>query len=89
MSDSTSCIDSIFTTQPNPTVDSGVHPSLHQNCHHQVIDCQLNLNVELIPPYGCHLWDYNKAEIENIQKLLGKSVRKIYSLRRLYISNFN
>ena len=27
-------IDLIFTDQPNLVVDSGVHPSLHTNCHH-------------------------------------------------------
>ena len=31
---SSSCIDLIFTTQPNLAVESGVHPSLHTNCDH-------------------------------------------------------
>ena len=29
-----SCIDLIFTDQPNLIADSGDHPSLHSNCHH-------------------------------------------------------
>ena len=29
-----SSIDQIFTLQPNMTMDSGVHPSLHSNYHH-------------------------------------------------------
>ena len=33
---SSSCIDLIFTDQPNLVVDSGVHPSLHPNCHHHI-----------------------------------------------------
>ena len=32
---SSSCIDLIFVNQPNLVVDSGIHPSLHLNCHHQ------------------------------------------------------
>ena len=28
-----SCIDLIFTSQPNLITESGVHPSLHPNCH--------------------------------------------------------
>ena len=32
---SSTCIDLIFTDQPNLLVDSGVHPSLHTNFHHQ------------------------------------------------------
>ena len=31
------CIDLIFTTQPNLVVESSVHPSLHANCHHQLV----------------------------------------------------
>ena len=33
---SSTCIDLIFTSQPNLVVESGLHPSLHQNCHHQL-----------------------------------------------------
>ena len=38
---SSSCIDLIFTTQPNLVVESGVHPSLHPNCHHQIVFAKL------------------------------------------------
>ena len=37
MGDSRSCIDLILTDQPNLFIDSGVHPSLHEQCHHQII----------------------------------------------------
>ena len=40
---SSSCTDLIFVNQPNLVIDSGIHTSLHQNCH-QVIFCKLNLN---------------------------------------------
>ena len=33
--DSSSCIDLIFTLQPNLVMESGMHSSLHRNCHHQ------------------------------------------------------
>ena len=33
MGDSKSCIDLIFTDQPNLIIESGVHPSLHEPCH--------------------------------------------------------
>ena len=48
---SSSCIDLIFTDQPNLIVDSGVHSSLHSNCHHQIKHCKLNFNIEYTPPY--------------------------------------
>ena len=42
MGDSKSCIDlisliSLWTNQPNLIMESGVHPSLHEHCHHQII----------------------------------------------------
>ena len=43
---SLSCIDLIFTDQPNLAVDCGVHPSLHPNCHHQIIYCKFNLMID-------------------------------------------
>ena len=42
---STSCIDLIFTHKPGLSVDSGVHSSLHLNCHHQIVCSIFNLNV--------------------------------------------
>ena len=44
---STSCIDSISTNQPNYIIDCGTHPSLNKNCHHQITFCMLNLKIEL------------------------------------------
>ena len=34
---SSSFINLIFTSQPNLITESGVHSSLHSNCHHQII----------------------------------------------------
>ena len=47
---SSSCIDLIFTDQPNLIVDSGIHPSLHPKCHYQISYCRCNLTVEYPPP---------------------------------------
>ena len=33
---SSSCIDLVFTDQPNLSLNSGVHASLHPNCHGKV-----------------------------------------------------
>ena len=59
---SSSCFDFVFVNQPNLVIDSGIHPSLHQNCHHQIIFCKLNLKIEYPPPYAREVWDYGKAE---------------------------
>ena len=36
LNNSSSCIDLTFTSQWNLVTESGVHSSLHVNCHHQV-----------------------------------------------------
>ena len=42
-----SCIDLIFTDQLNLIVGSGVHPSLHSNCNHQITHCKLHLHMSV------------------------------------------
>ena len=48
---SSSCIDLIFTDQPNLPMNSGVYSSLHPNCHHQIVHSSFNLNIHYPPPY--------------------------------------
>ena len=38
-----SCIDLIFTSEPNLAMESGVLSSPHPNCHHQVVFANFNL----------------------------------------------
>ena len=54
---SSSCID-LFVNQSNFVTDFGIHSSLHQNCHHQIKFCKLNLKTEYPLPYarGLGLW---------------------------------
>ena len=51
LDNSKSCIDLIFTSQPNMIMDTGVYPSLHSNCHHHIIHAKLDLKVFYSPPY--------------------------------------
>ena len=50
LTDSSSCIDLLFTSQPNLVMESGVHSSLHQNCHDQIIYAKINFKV-FYPPH--------------------------------------
>ena len=70
LSKSSSCIDSIFTNQPNLMVDSGTHPSLHFNCHHQIIHSKINFQVEYPPPCQSHVWNYAKTTKDTILSAL-------------------
>ena len=67
---SSSIIDLVFTDQPNLSANSGVHASLHPNCHHQIKNSSFNLNIYYTPPYQRLIWDYKKANSENIRKSL-------------------
>ena len=61
------CMDLIFTSQPIMIVDSGVHTSLHSNCHHQMIYAKLNLKVFYPPPYERTVWHFSWANSNHIK----------------------
>ena len=65
---SSSCIDLIFTSQPNLVIQSGVFPSLHSNCHHNITYAKFDLFIEYPPPYSRLVWNYSKAEVPLIQE---------------------
>ena len=67
---SSSCIDLIFTNQPNLVTVSGVHPSLHPKCHHQIVFAKLNLKVDYPPLYERLIWDYKNADIPSINRAI-------------------
>ena len=64
-----SCISLIFTRQPNLVVDFGIHPSLHENCHHQIVYSKFDLKI-YPPPYGRTVWHYQQADTELIKRSL-------------------
>ena len=67
---SSSCIDLIFTSQPNLAMESRVHSTLHPNCHHQVVFAKFNLFILYPPPYERTVWFYKKANPELIQRAI-------------------
>ena len=62
------CIDLIFTSQPNVITNSGVHSSLHSNCHHQIISAKFDLKVFFPPLYERTVWHFSRANSDNIKK---------------------
>ena len=77
---SSSYIDLIFVDQLNLVIDSGIHPSkelinlldpsLHLNCHHQVIFSKLNLKTQYPPIYAREVWDYGNAQTDLINRAI-------------------
>ena len=61
------CIDLIVTCQENLVTNSGVHSSLHLNCHQQIVFSNFNLKIHYPPPYEHSIWKYEKA-IKNLNE---------------------
>ena len=70
LKNSSSCIDLIFTDQPNLITDSSTHLSLHPNCHHNITFCKINLKITYPPPYRRLMWDFKRANISSIRKAI-------------------
>ena len=62
---SSSCIDLISTNQSKMITDSGVHPSLHESRHHQIIFAKINMKIFYLPPYKRLIWDYRNVHAIN------------------------
>ena len=50
--------------------DSGVHASLYQNCHHQIIFAKVNIKTFYPSPYKRLIWDYSNANVEVINSAI-------------------
>ena len=64
-----SCVDLIKTDQPNIFVDYGMHSSL-DNCCHQIIHGKVNISIPSPPPFKRRIWDYAKANKDEIRECL-------------------
>ena len=62
------CIDLIFASQPNLVIESGVHPSLYNTCHHQIIYAKICFKVHRPPSYKREVWHYNRAQVDLIKR---------------------
>ena len=49
-------------------MESGVHSSLHPNCHHQIVFAKFNLKIFYQLPYEREIWHYNKANTDLIRR---------------------
>ena len=58
----------LFFSQSNLVMGSDVHPSLHPNCHHQIIYVKFKLKVYYPPSYEREVWHYQNADCNAIKK---------------------
>ena len=67
---SSTCIDSIFTSNTNLVTDFGVDSTLYKTCHHNLIFGKINFIVPLPTPFYRDNWGYKRANLEMIQKAI-------------------
>ena len=67
-----SCIDLIFTSQPNLVMESEVYSFLHPSRHHQIIFAKFNLSILYPPRYERTVWFYKKANPELIRRAINE-----------------
>ena len=66
--------------QINKITDSGIHSSLHSNCHHQKNYGNFNLKIFFPPLYERHVWYYKHARSDLISKAIqGFGCNKAFS----------
>ena len=76
LNNSVSCIDLISKSQPNFVILSGVHPSLHPNCHHQIVTIKVSsqnatsLFFLYPPPYKGLVWHYQQTNTDLIKRAI-------------------
>ena len=51
-------------------MESGIHSSLHPNCHDQITYAKFNLKIYYPPPYERKIWHYGKANVDHIRKAI-------------------
>ena len=51
-------------------MESGIHSSLHSNCHHQIIYARFNLKIYYPPPYERKIWHYKITDIDLTQQAI-------------------
>ena len=67
-----SCIDLIFTEQPNMVLENGTRASLDVVCHHQIIYWRVNLTPISPPPYERTVRHYKRAIIPLLRRSIVK-----------------
>ena len=78
-------------------MESGVHSSLHQNCHHQIIYAKINLKVCYLSSYEREIRHYQHANIDQVQRAIEQffweksfrnlNLHEMFSLFRRTIEN--
>ena len=65
-----SCVDLVFTDQPNLVLESGTRNSLDPYCHHQITYSRFNFKIPPPPPFERKIWLYDRANVNLIRRCI-------------------
>ena len=51
-------------------MDSGIHSSLHLNCHQKIVYGKLNLKIEYPPLHERLAWDYRETNTQLLNRTI-------------------
>ena len=51
-------------------INSGIKPSLNENCDHQITYAKFNLQIIYPSPYQRLVWDYKNGKASSVEKAL-------------------
>ena len=85
LTDSSPCIDLVLTFQPNLAMESGVHSSLYQICHHQLLRANINLKVFYPSPYEREIWHYPRVNVDLTQRAIEQFSGENWNWNGLFI----
>ena len=73
-------------------MESGVHSSLHPNCHHQITDAKFNLKIHYPPPYEREICYYDQGNVDHIRKAVdlfpwAKTLRNLNINDKIFLFN--
>ena len=54
-------------------VDSGAHPSLNPNFHHEIVYAKFNLKIRFPSAYEREIWHYGQRSTERIRRPVHES----------------
>ena len=82
-----SCIDLIFTDQPNLVLESRTRTSLDPFCHHQMTHCRFNLKIQP-PPFTRNICSHDKVNHFRINPDSNWQVNSFIEIVLNIMSNF-
>ena len=73
-------------------MEAGVHSSLYENCHHQLVYAKYNLEMWYPPAYEREIWHYQYANTDQIKRAIEqcpwkKSFRNLHINEMVYLFN--